>query len=431
MKIFKQKEKNFINDIKYFLESRVEENVESINQSVKEIINDVRLNGDSALIKYTKMFDNFDLIKSEILMPKNIRDHNQVNIDNEIMNSFELAIKNITKFHQKQIPENHELEENKLRTGSFWRAIDSVGLYVPGGKAAYPSSLLMNAIPAKVAGVKRIVVTTPCVKGIINPYVVGLLDILEIEEVYQVGGAQAIAALAYGTKTIKPVNKIFGPGNAYIASAKRQVFGKVGIDLIAGPSEIVIVADKDNNPDWVASDLIAQAEHDEKAQSILITDNEEFSAKVITRIKIFVNQLPKRNIIQKSISNFGATLILDNLDNAAEIINLIAPEHVHLQNQGADEMLKKINNAGSIFISPYSSEAFGDYIVGTNHILPTFGSAKFSSGLGVLDFMKRTSYVSMNENNYLQLSKHVAGMAAIEKLEGHKLSVTIRQKDKK
>ncbi len=431
MKIFKQKEKNFINNIKSYLQSREEENAELINLSVKEIINDVKLHGDSALIKYTKKFDNVNLIKSEILIPRKMRDKNKANIDKKIMKSFEMAINNITKFHKQQMPQNYELEENKLRTGSFWKAIDSVGLYVPGGKAAYPSSLLMNVIPAKVAGVKRIIVTTPCIKGIINPYVAALLDILEIEEVYQIGGAQAIAALAYGTETIKPINKIFGPGNAYVASAKKQVFGKVGIDLIAGPSEIIVVADEDNNPDWVASDLIAQAEHDEKAQSILITNNEIFSKEVLTRISILVERLPKKEIILKSISNFGAILILDNFDNAAEIINLIGPEHLHLQNKEADNIFKKINNAGSIFIGPYSPEVFGDYIVGTNHILPTFGSAKFSSGLGVLDFMTRTSYVYMNKDNYLQLSDHVVDMTTVEKLEGHKLSVTIRQKDKK
>ena len=431
MKIFKSKEKHFIKNFKFFLESRKEKNIESIDQSVKKILDDVRLNGDYALIKYTKKFDNVDIKKSEILITQNIIDNNKDNIDKKIMSSFELAIKNITKFHQKQIPQDYELEENNLRSGSLWKPIDSVGLYVPGGKAAYPSSVLMNVIPAIVAGVQRIVVATPSTNGIINPYIMALLDILEIKEVYQIGGAQAIAALTYGTETVKPVNKIFGPGNAYVASAKKQVFGIVGIDLIAGPSEIVVVADKDNNPDWVASDLIAQAEHDERAQSILITDNETFARQVIIKIKELLDQLPKKEIIQKSINNFGATLILDNLEQSPEIINLIAPEHLHLQNKNSDNILKEIKNAGCIFIGSYSSEVFGDYIVGTNHILPTFGSAKFSSGLGVLDFMKRSSYVYMDKGNYLELANKVIDMATIENLEGHKLSVTIRQKDKK
>jgi histidinol dehydrogenase len=258
-----------------------------------------------------------------------------------------------------------------------------------------------------------------------------LLDILGIKEVYQLGGAQAIAALSYGTQTIRPVNKIFGPGNAYVTSAKKQVFGKVGIDLIAGPSEIVVVADQYNDPDWVASDLIAQAEHDEKSQSILITDDSIFALRVQEKIQFLSSQLGKKEIIKKSLDTYGVILILDNLDNAAEIINSIAPEHLHLQNKTADKIFKKVNNAGCIFLGTYSPEAFGDYIVGTNHILPTSGTAKYSSGLGVIDFMKRTSYVRLNQKSFENLSKNVIDMASVENLEGHKLSVTIRQTDKK
>ena len=245
------------------------------------------------------------------------------------------------------------------------------------------------------------------------------------------GGAQAIAALAYGTQTIKPVNKIFGPGNAYVTSAKKQVFGIVGIDLIAGPSEIVVVADQNNDPDWVASDLIAQAEHDEKSQSILITDNEGFAFRVKERIQSLSLEFGKKEIIKKSLDTYGAIFILSSLDNAAEIINIIAPEHLHLQNKTANKIFKKINNAGSIFLGTYSPVSFGDYIVGTNHILPTTGSAKYSSGLGVIDFMKRTSYVRLNQKSFENLSKNVIDMASVENLEGHKLSVTIRQTDKK
>ena len=302
---------------------------------------------------------------------------------------------------------------------------------MPGGKASYPSSLLMNVIPAQVSGVKRIAVSTPSNNGNFNPYVMALLDILGIKEVYQIGGAQAIAALAYGTQRIKPVNKVFGPGNAYVVSAKKQVFGRVGIDLIAGPSEIVVVADQQNNPDWVASDLIAQAEHDEKSQCILITDNERFALRVRNKIISLSSQLKKKEIIMKSLNNYGAILILDNLENAAEIIDIIAPEHLHLQNKTAKKIFKKVKNVGCIFLGVYSSEVFGDYIVGTNHILPTSGTAKFSSGLGVLDFMKRTSYVSLNQKSFENLSKSVTDMASIENLDGHKLSVTIRQTNKK
>ena len=251
------------------------------------------------------------------------------------------------------------------------------------------------------------------------------------KEVYQVGGAQAIAALAYGTKIISPVHKIFGPGNAYVTSAKKQVFGKVGIDLIAGPSEIVVVADNKNNPDWVASDLIAQAEHDERAQSILITNSKNFSLKVLSSIEKLIIKLPKKDIIKKSLDNYGIVVIVDDFINAPEIIDFIAPEHLHLQNQSYDMIFNRIHNAGGIFLGEYSSEAFGDYIIGTNHILPTSGSAKFSSGLGVLDFMKRSSYIEMNENSASELEKYVSQMAEIENLDGHKLSVKIRQKQKK
>jgi histidinol dehydrogenase len=261
--------------------------------------------------------------------------------------------------------------------------------------------------------------------------VLALLDELSISEIYQIGGAQAIAALAYGTDSVQQVNKIFGPGNAYVASAKKQVFGKVGIDLIAGPTEVVVVADKNNNPKWVAADLIAQAEHDELAQSILITDDKNFAKRVIDAIKELVLQLPKKAIIKKSLNRFGIVIIADNFRNTEKIIDYIAPEHLHLQNKSRYKMIKNINNAGGIFMGEYASEAFGDYIVGTNHVLPTSGSAKFSSGLGVLDFMKRTSVVEMNSSGYYNNQSNVSRMAEVENLDGHKLSVKIRQIDKK
>ena len=335
------------------------------------------------------------------------------------------------KFHLKQFPKNFKLADKNFLTGSFWKPIDSVGLYVPGGKSSYPSSLIMNAVPAIVAGVKRIVVATPSTNGITNPYITSLCNFLKINEIYQIGGAQAISAMTYGTETIRPVNKIFGPGNSFVASAKKQVFGKVGIDLIAGPSEIVVVADSKNDPKWVASDLIAQAEHDEKAQSILITDNKNFANKVLSSIKDLITNLPKKNTIKKSLDTYGLIILVDNFKNCHNIINNIAPEHLHLQNKDRNKIYKKVINAGAIFLGKYSSEVFGDYIVGTNHILPTSGTAKFSSGLGVLDFMKRSSIVEMNLSGYQKYASKVAKMANIEKLEGHKLSIKIRQNDKK
>ena len=307
--------------------------------------------------------------------------------------------------------------------------MESVGLYIPGGRASYPSSLLMTAIPAIVAGVKRIVCVTPPVKKI-NPYIVKLLEELKIHEVYFVGGAQAIAALAYGTKTIKPVNKIFGPGNAYVTSAKKQVFGKVGIDLIAGPSEIVVVANEKNNPKWVASDLMAQAEHDENAQSILITNSKKFSNAVQKEIIKISKNIKKTNILTKSLNRNGLVVLIENFNYAADIINYIGPEHLHIHLKNYKKILSNIRNAGAIFIGEFTTEAFGDYIVGTNHVLPTFGSSKFSSGLGVIDFMKRKSIIEMNKISFDNYANDVKKMAEVEGLEAHKLSVKIRQTNK-
>ena len=431
MRIINQKKDDVLFHLNNLVKSRLDSTSDALDLIVKNIINEVKLRGDEALIDFVKEYDNTSINKSQILISDKIRNSYIDKIDQEVIKSFEVAIKNITSFHKKQIPQNYEINKDNLITGSIWKPIEAVGLYVPGGNASYPSSLLMNVIPAILAGVKRIVVTTPSKNNNFNPYVMKLLDVFGIKEVYQLGGAQAIAALAYGTQTIKPVNKIFGPGNAYVTSAKKQVFGKVGIDLIAGPSEIVVVADQSNNPNWVASDLIAQAEHDEKSQSILITDDESFALCVKQKIKSLTDQLGKKEIIKKSLNKYGAILILDTLDNAVEIINIIAPEHLHLQNKTADKLFKKVKNAGGIFLGPYSPEAFGDYIVGTNHILPTTGSAKYSSGLGVVDFMKRTSYVRLNKKSFDNLSNNVTDMASIENLDGHKLSVTIRQMDKK
>ena len=431
MKIINNKDPDFLSDLQFYLESRSQENNEEIDLEVKNIFNEVKKRGDEALFYFSKKFDGVDLDESNLLISRELRNQYKNKIDLTTLKSFETAIDNVTNFHQKQFPQNYEINKNGLKTGLLWKPIQSVGLYVPGGKAAYPSSLIMSVIPAKLAGVKRIVVVTPNINEQINPYILALLDVLEVQEAYQVGGAQAIAALAYGTKSIRPVNKIFGPGNAYVVSAKKQVFGKVGIDLIAGPSEIVVVADNKNNPDWIASDLIAQAEHDERSQSILITDSQDFSSRVLSSIKKLIKKLPKQEIIKKSLDNFGIVVILDDLNNASEVIDIIAPEHLHLQNESYNIIFNKIQNAGGIFLGEYSSEAFGDYIVGTNHILPTSGSARFSSALGVLDFMKRSSYVEMSKSSAYELEKNVSQMAAIENLDGHKLSVKIRQKQKK
>jgi len=422
MKIIKFNNNNFFAELDLHLSKRIE-NSQNIYQDVEEIIKDVKKNGNEALIKYAKKIDNIDLSENDIKL-KNFS--SKENVDTKILLSFEKAIKNITNFHKKQLPNNYEIDQDDLKLKSVWRPLESVGLYIPGSNAAYPSSLIMSVIPAKVAGVKRIVCVTPPTKTI-NPYILKLFEILNIDEVYLVGGAQAIAALSYGTETIKPVNKIFGPGNEYVSTAKKQVFGKVGIDLIAGPSEILVVADDDNNPTWVASDLMAQAEHDNNAQSILITDSELFLNKVQQEIIRLSSKLSKKKIIETSLKNNGLIILVDDLNKSHEIINYIAPEHLHLHTKEQNNLLSNVKNAGCIFLGELASEAFGDYIVGTNHILPTSGAAKFSSGLSVIDYMKRSSIVQMNQNSYNNLHKDAEQMAEVEGLDAHKLSVKIRQ----
>ncbi len=424
MKIIKLK-KNFNQQIKTILKNKNQFNNKKLSNDVQSIIKDVEKNGDDALLKYTKKFDKIDISKNNLYL--NLKNYKRNSIvDKNILKSFKTAIKNIKKFHQKQFPKNIVQNEKSVVLKSEWKPIDSVGLYVPGGKAFYPSSLLMNAVPAKIAGVRRIVCVTPP-SNEINPFFITLLKELDIKETYFVGGAQAIAALTYGTKIIKPVNKIFGPGNAYVAEAKKQLFGKVGIDLLAGPSEIVVIANSDNNPNWVAADLMAQAEHDENAQSILITDSNKFAKEVILKIKILSKKLNNKKIIQKSLKNNGICILINNVEKSADLINFIAPEHLHIHIKSYKKLLSQINNAGGIFVGEYSAEAFGDYIVGTNHVLPTSGAAKYSSGLGVLDFMKRNSVININSKSFNLLSNDTAKMAEVEGLEAHKLSVKIRQ----
>ncbi len=426
MRIINYNDINFFEKLQKNLDKRYSKVDKNIHDNVKKIINGVKNKGDEAIINYTKKYDKIKLTKNKIKLKNNIA-KSKIKVDKNIISSFKNAIKNITKFHKQQLPSDILLNNNNVTLQSRWKPIDSVGLYVPGGNAFYPSSLLMNVIPAKIAGVKRIVCVTPPTKSI-NPYFLYLLKELNINEVYNIGGAQAIAALAIGTKSIKPVNKIFGPGNSYVAEAKKQLFGKVGIDLIAGPSEIIVVADRNNNPNWVASDMMAQAEHDTKAQSILITDNSQFAKNVKDAINVLIKKNINKKIIQKSLRNNGIIILVKSMKEVPEIINYIAPEHLHIQTKSYNKLLPKINNAGGIFLGEYSAEAFGDYIVGTNHVLPTSGSAKFSSGLGVLDFMKRNSIVQMNYKSFKILKQDTENMAEIEGLEAHKLSVKIRQK---
>ena len=426
MKFLYFKNKKFYEDLQKCINKRYKKSNLNIQKNVENIIKSVRINGDDALIKFTKKFDNITITKKDILLNySKIKKNSEIDI--KTFRSFKKAIKNISTFHKKQFPKNIDHLQNGVQLKSQWKPIDSVGLYVPGGRAFYPSSLIMNAVPAIIAGVKRIVCVTPPTEKV-NPYFISILKELGIKETYMVGGAQAIAALAFGTKTIKPVNKIFGPGNAYVAEAKKQLFGKVGIDLIAGPSEIVVVANKKNKPEWVAADLMAQAEHDENSQSILITDNLIFAKNVVKEINSLKKLISKENIITKSLNNNGIIILVDNINSSPDIINYIAPEHLHIHVESLVKLLPKINNVGGIFLGEYTTEAFGDYIIGTNHILPTSGAAKFSSGLGVLDFMKRYSIVKMNSKSSKLFADDVKRMAELEFLDAHKMSVKIRQK---
>ena len=426
MKVLNYSSIDFWNELDNHLSLREIETSSKIETDVKSIIADIKKYGDDKIIQYAKDFDNITLSTDDIKLQDLKKFYSFDNLNKDTVESFRLAIKNVTKFHEKQFPQDYEVENMDTKLKSVWKPIDSVGLYIPGGNAVYPSSLIMSVVPAQIAGVKRIVCVTPPSDDF-NPYIAFLLDELNISEVFQVGGAQAIAALSYGTQTIKPVNKIFGPGNAYVAAAKKQVFGKVGIDLVAGPSEIIVVADEKNNPKWVASDLMAQAEHDENAQSILITNSKIFADQVLEQIQNLLNTVSKKNIINLSLKKNGLIVVMDDLLLSYKIINKIAPEHLHLQSSEKQNILKYVNNAGGIFLGNYSTEAFGDYVVGTNHILPTSGAAKFSSGLGVLDFMKKSSIVEINKSSFDKLSKHVENISDVENLDAHKLSVTIRQ----
>ena len=429
MKVINFNSENFWIYLDKHLSLREVDTSYKIDDEVKLIIDDVKKFGDDKIVQFAKNFNKISIKKNEIKIADLKKLYSIDKLNKQTIESFKLAIHNIKIFHEKQIPENYEIINMDTRLQSIWKPLESVGLYIPGGNAVYPSSLLMSVVPAQIAGVKRIVCVTPPTLTF-NPYLAFLLDELGINEVYQVGGAQAIAALTYGTKTIDPVNKIFGPGNAYVAAAKKQVFGKVGIDLVAGPSEIIVVADNKNNPDWVASDLMAQAEHDENAQSILITNNNSFANKVLSSINKFQNLLSKSETINLSLKKNGLIIVMEDLNLSHKVINKIGPEHLHLQSSEREEILKKINNAGGIFLGEYSTEAFGDYVAGTNHVLPTSGAAKFSSGLGVIDFMKKSSLVEMNKSSFKNLAKHVENIANVENLDAHKFSVTIRQTKK-
>lgn len=404
------------------------ENDADVNALVADIIADVRKRGDDALIEYTRKFDRLpELTAATLRITKEEVDRAVAEVDPELVKSLELAAERIREFHRRQLPESYAYTDAAgVRLGCRWSAVEAAGLYVPGGTAAYPSSVLMNAIPAKVAGVSRLVMVVPTPDGKLNPLVLAAARLAGVDEIYRVGGAQAVAALAYGTATIRPVDKIVGPGNAYVAAAKRQVFGTVGIDMIAGPSEILVVADGANDPSWIAADLLSQAEHDTAAQSILITDDAAFAERVAGAVDGHLAVLPRAKIARESWDAHGAIIVVPNLDAAVPLVDRVAPEHLELAVDDPDGLAAKIRNAGAIFLGRYTPEAVGDYVGGPNHVLPTARSARFSSGLGVHDFMKRTTMLGCDADSLRAIGPAAVALAGAEGLGAHGLSVALR-----
>ncbi len=403
------------------------ESAADVNEAVSEIIKNVRSNGDKALFELTERFDKQDLRTFGLAITSEEIEEAIKNVAPETMKALELAAERIESHHKKQKPDNQRYtDELGVELGYRWSPVSAAGLYVPGGTASYPSSVLMNAIPAKVAGVERLVMVVPTPNGITNPLVLAAAKLAGITEIYRIGGAQAIAALTYGTETINPVDKIVGPGNAYVAAAKRQVFGTVGIDMIAGPSEVLIIADKNNNPDWVAADLLAQAEHDIAAQSILITDAPDLASEVEKAVEAQLKTLPRKEIAEKAWQDFGGIILVDDLEKAAELSDRLAPEHLELALDDPEVMFEKIKHAGAVFIGHHTPEAIGDYVGGSNHVLPTARSARFSSGLNVLDFMKKTTILKCSAEGLRALGPSAITLAEAEGLGGHARSVSIR-----
>lgn len=398
-----------------------------VDAAVAEIIADVRARGDAAVLELTAKFDRLDLTADKLAISEAEVDAAIASVSPQERAALELAADRIRAYHAQQMPADAQWEDASGATlGWRWSPVSAAGLYVPGGLASYPSSVLMNAIPAQVAGVARLAITVPAPDGVLNPLVLLAARLSGVTEIYRIGGAQAIAALAYGTETIAPVDKITGPGNAFVAAAKRRVFGKVGIDMIAGPSEILVIADKNNTPDWIALDLLSQAEHDESAQSLLITDDADFGRAVATAVEHRLKTLDRRKIAGASWQDFGAVITVRDLDEAAELSNRIAPEHLELCVADPQALSLKTIHAGAIFLGQYTPEAIGDYVGGPNHVLPTARSARFSSGLSVMDFVKRTTLSQMTPAALRAIGPAAEVLAKSESLEAHGLSVTAR-----
>lgn len=410
------------------LSSRTTVNNISVETTVNEILQDVRQHGDKAVLKYTRRFDDSTAKKIRLTVAEIARYSKKA--ESAPCKALEVAARRIRTFHKRQIEHTWSFTEAESILGQIIRPLNRVGVYVPGGTAAYPSTVLMNVIPAQVAGVKEIALCVPAVGGRINPYVMAAVEMLGVREVYCIGGAQAIGALAYGTKTIRKVDKIVGPGNIYVALAKKLVFGTVDIDMIAGPSEILIIADDSANPSFIAADLLSQAEHDELASAVLITTSSKLASKVLKEIFSQLALLKRKKIAEISLHNYGAIILSSTMEEAIRIANEIAPEHLEIMTDNPVDLLSDIQNAGAIFLGPWTPEALGDYAAGPNHTLPTGGSARFFSPLGVYDFVKRSSLIGFTKKGFTKISRAVEIIADTEGLEAHANTIRIRKKDK-
>jgi histidinol dehydrogenase len=403
------------------------EQAADVNDQVAAIVARVRAEGDAALYDLTLRFDGLDLHEAGLRVSESEIEAADAKVDKRTREALQVAHDRILAHHQRQLPTDDSYKDALgVELGTRWTPVGSAGLYVPGGTASYPSSVLMNALPAKVAGVPRIVMVVPAPRAKLNPLVLVAAKLAGISEIYRVGGAQAIAALAYGTESIAPVAKIVGPGNAYVAAAKRQVFGQVGIDMVAGPSEVVVIADCDNDPAWIAADLLAQAEHDEAAQAILITDDAAFARAVEQAVEAELAVLPRADTARASWRDFGAIVEVRSLDEAPAIADRLAPEHLEIATRDPDALAGQVRDAGAIFIGRYTPEVIGDYVAGSNHVLPTARSARYASGLSVLDFMKRTSLLKCDANSLAALGPAAMTLAEAEGLDAHRRSVAIR-----
>ena len=420
------------NDIKRFISNLINQNKSlniKIEREVEKIFQNIQSKGDKALFSYAKKFDRCKLNAKNISINKNKIKVFAKKCPKDIAKALYFSSSRIKKFHLHQIPKNYKYKDSKgVILGSQWKPINSIGIYVPGGTASYPSSILMNSIPAKIAGVRKISMVIPQKNTKLDPIIAKAAEIADIDKIYRVGGAHSIAALTWGTKSIEPVDKIVGPGNIYVTIAKKKIFGDVGIDMIAGPSEILVVSDKNNNPDWIAADLLSQAEHDINSRSILITNDLAFAKKVTKSIDLILKDLPRSKIASKSWENNGKIIVIKKISSSYEIINQLAPEHLELAIDKPETILNKVYNAGSVFLGRYTPEAIGDYVAGPNHVLPTGRTSRFSSGLGVSDFLKKITFTKCNKKSLQLLSNSAIKIAKAEGLDGHALSIDMRKK---